>query len=117
MKAMNPRLTQKESAKELGYSSATVKLYRKDIDMPSPYRIQSNANKRKQKFPNDISNNKHEPKVNLSEPEKAKNDLTKPETDTKSSKRNKNILKGGSIQENIEIDKQFLEEILDNNDK
>ena len=46
-KAMNPKLTQNEIAKQLAYSSATVKRYRSDIIMPSPYRIQSNTTKRK----------------------------------------------------------------------
>ena len=64
IKAVNPKLTQNETAKQLGYSSATVKRYRKDVDMPSPSRIQSKTIKRKQKFSNDISNNQHEPKVN-----------------------------------------------------
>ena len=40
--------------------------------MRSPYRIQSNTNKRKQNFSNDISNNKHEPKVKSNEPKKLK---------------------------------------------
>ena len=44
------------------------------------------------------------------------NDLAKHETNTNSNKRNKNVLKAGSMQENIEINDQFLGEILDNND-
>ena len=35
---------------------------------------------------------------------------------TKSNKKNKNILKAGSVQENIEINEHYLDEILDNND-
>ena len=34
IKAMNPKLTRNEIAKKLGYSSATVKRYRIDVDMP-----------------------------------------------------------------------------------
>ena len=60
-KAMSPKLTQNEFGTLLGYSSATVKRYRKDINMPSPHRIQSNTIKRKQTFSNDFSNNEHEP--------------------------------------------------------
>ena len=52
IKAMNLKSTQNETAKQLGFSSATVKRYRNDIDMPSLYRIQSNTNKRKQKKTN-----------------------------------------------------------------
>ena len=35
-------------------------------------------------------------------------------TQTKSNKKNKNILKAGSVQQNIEINDQYLDEILDN---
>ena len=35
IKAMNPKITQNEIAKQLGYSSATVKRYRNVVDMPS----------------------------------------------------------------------------------
>ena len=114
IKTMNPRLTQNEIAKELVYSSATVKRYKIDIDMPSPYKLQSNTNKRKPKISNDISNTAHEPKVNPNEPKRAQKHLTKLETSTKSNKRNKNILKSGSVQENIEFDDEYLEEILHN---
>ena len=115
IKAMNPRLTQNELAKELGYLSATGKQYRNDIELPSRFRIQSNTNKRKQKIPIDISNNEHEPKVNPNEHKRARKDLTNPETNRKSNKRSKNILKGGSVQKNIEIDDKYLDEILQNN--
>ena len=72
IKTMIPKLTQNEIAQQLAYSSATVKRYRSDINMPSPYRIQSNTNKRKQKFSNAISNNEPEPKVNTNEPKRVK---------------------------------------------
>ena len=76
IKTMNPKLTQNEIAKQLGYPSATVKRYRNDVDMPSPHRTQTNTNKRKQKLSKDISNNQHEPKVNSNEPRRAqKNSL------------------------------------------
>ena len=64
IKAMNPKLLQNEIAKQLGYSSATVKRYKIDVDLLSPLRIQSTTNKRKHKFSNDISNNQQEPKLN-----------------------------------------------------
>ena len=35
--------------------------------------------------------------------------------DTKPNKKNKYVLKAGSIQENIEINEHYLDEILDNN--
>ena len=44
------------------------------------------------------------------------NDVVESETNTKSNKRNKNNLNGGSAHGNIEINDQYLGEILDNND-
>ena len=40
IKASNARFTQNEFALELGYSSTSVKRYRNDVNMPSPYRVQ-----------------------------------------------------------------------------
>ena len=114
IKAMNQNLTQNEIAKELVYSFATEKRYRIDKKMPSTYRIQPNTNKRKQKFSNDNFNNKHEPKRNSNEPKRAQNDLAKPDTNTKSNKRNKSILKAGSVHETIEINDKYLDDILHN---
>ena len=69
---MSPTLTQNEIAKQLGYSSATVKRYRNDVNMPSPYRIHTNTNKKRQKFSNDISNNEHESKSTQMNPKDLK---------------------------------------------
>ena len=115
MKAINPILTKNEIAKKLGYSSDTVKRFRNDIKMPLFYRIQSNTNKKKQKTPNEISKNKHEPKVNPIESKRAQKDHPKSETIPKPDKRNKNTLNSGSIQKNFEINNQNLDEILHNN--
>ena len=47
----NPKLTQSERAKQLSYSSSTLKRYRNDMNMVSPYRFQSKINnKRSNKF-------------------------------------------------------------------
>ena len=37
-------------------------------------------------------------------------------TNTKPEKKNRNILKAGSMQENVEINDQYLDDILDNTD-
>ena len=116
IKAMNPKITQNENAKGLGYSSATVKRYRNDVDLPSPYKLQSNTNKRKQKFSNDISNNEHEPNVNSNEPKRAQKDLIIAKTDKKSNRRNRNILKAASVHEDFEINEHFLDKILHKNE-
>ena len=57
IKSTKPKVKQSEIAKELCYSSITLKRYRNDKNMLLPYRIQSNTDKRKQK----ISNTEHEP--------------------------------------------------------
>ena len=38
MKSNNPKFTQKQISKELGFSDSTLKRYRNDINMQSPYR-------------------------------------------------------------------------------
>ena len=56
MKAMNPRITQRETAKELGYSTSSLQRQRHDINMLSPLKSPPNSHKRRQK----ISNRKHD---------------------------------------------------------
>ena len=51
-KALNPRLTQKEIAKELGYSTSSLQRYRHDLSMLSLHRIPPNKHKRKQRITN-----------------------------------------------------------------
>ena len=46
MKYENPKLKQSQIQNQLGYSSTTLQRYRNDINMLSPYTIQSNNNKR-----------------------------------------------------------------------
>ena len=43
------------------------------------------------------------------------NDFVKPATNKKPNERNKNILKAGSVHENIEINDKYLDEIVHNN--
>ena len=38
----NPRLTQKEICNQLGFTDRTIRRYRDDIKMDSPYRINNN---------------------------------------------------------------------------
>ena len=45
-KAMNPRFTQKEIAKELGYSTSSSQRCRHHIDLLSPYRTSPNSYRR-----------------------------------------------------------------------
>ena len=107
IKYQNPKLTQSEISSQLNMSSSTIKRYRNDINMLSPYRINPNNVKKQQKKAK-IDNN--------GEPKRAQmtsNDLKI--TSNEPVKNKKNKLKGGSIQESIEINEHYLDKILKNN--
>ena len=107
IKYQNPKMTQSEISSQLNMSSSTIKRYRNDINMLSPYRISPN-NVKKQSKKAKIDNN-DEPK----RPQMTSNDLKLTSNDKKT--KTKNNLKGGSIQENIEINEHYLDKILKNN--
>ena len=96
VKYENPRMKQSEMANQLGMSSSTLQIYRNDINMLSTYRISPNNVKKRSKKSkiDDISD--------LKKPQNTSNGL---ETN---SKNKKNKLKGGSIQENLEINEHYL---------
>ena len=107
IKYQNPKMTQSEISSQLNMSSSTMKRYRNDINMLSPYQINPNNVKKR--------------------PKKAKidgiGDLKRPqmtsidsETNSKERVKNKkNKLKGGAIQENNEINEHYLDKILKKN--
>ena len=111
----NPRMKQSEIANQLGESASTLQRYKNIINMLSPYRINpNNTNKRTKKTSNtnfDI-NSQHD--SDFKRPRLSSNDFR---TNTKSNKKNKHVLKAGSVQENIEVNEHYLDEILDNNNK
>ena len=114
VKNENPKLKQSQIADQLCLSTSTLQRYRNDINMLSPYRINpNNTNKRAKKALNTNFNNDsyHEPDVKR--PQMTSNDLKT--NQTKPNKKNKTVLKAGSVQENIEINEHYLDEILDNN--
>ena len=49
IKYQNPKMTQSEISSQLNMSSSTIKRYRNDINMISPYRINPNNVKKQQK--------------------------------------------------------------------
>ena len=52
----NPKIKQSEKTVQVGYSTSTLKRYRNDLNMLSPYRIQSyNTNKRSEKLSKQLS--------------------------------------------------------------
>ena len=108
IKYQNPKMTQLEISSQLNMSSSTIKRYRNDINMLSPYRINPNNSKKRTK----------KPKIDdIGDPKRAQltsNDLKTTSNDKKT--RSKNNLKGGSVQEdNIEINEHYLDKILKNN--
>ena len=107
MKYQNPKLKQSELANNLNMSSSTIQRYRNDINMLSPYRISPNNVKKRTKKAkiDDIGD--------LKRPQLTSNDVKTTSNETVKNKKNK--LKGGSLQENIEINEHYLDKILKNN--
>ena len=105
---------QSELASQLGKSSSTLQRYRNIINMLSPYRINpNNTNKRTIKALNTNFNNNSHREPDVKRPQMTSNDLIT--TQTKSNKKNKKVLKAGSMQENVEINDHSLDENLDKN--
>ena len=107
LKYENPRMKQSEIANQLGMSSSTVQRYRNEINMLSPYRINSNNVKKCTKKA------KIDDNTDLKRPQMTSNDLKT--TSDEPVKNKKNKLKGGFLQENIEINEHYLDKILKNN--
>ena len=107
MKYQNPKLKQSELANNLNMSSSTIQRYRNDINMQSPYQISPNNVKKRTKKAkiDDIGD--------LKRPQMTSNDVKM--TSNESIKNKKNKLKGGTIQENIEINEHYLDKIVKNN--
>ena len=108
VKYENPKKKQFEIANQLGMSSSTLQRYGKDINKLSPYRINPNNVKKRSKKP------KNDDIGDLKRPQMTSNDIKTASNETVKNKKNK--LKGGSIQENIEINEHYLDKILKNND-
>ena len=119
IKYQNPKMKQSEIANHLNISSSTLKRNRNDINMLSLYRInQNNGKKRTKKALNtDFDNNSHH-EADIQRPQMTSNDLKRPQsTSNENSEKTitKNNLKGGSVQENIEIDEHYLDKVLKDN--
>ena len=84
--------------------------------MLSPYRINPNNTINEQKrLKNTNFDNNSSRDHDFERPQMTSSDLKTTQTNTKSNKKNKNVLKAGSMQENIQINDKYLDEILDNN--
>ena len=115
VKYEKPKMKQSEIANQLGLFSSTIQRYRNDINMLSTYRINpNNTKKRTEKAKNtDFDNNPHH-ESGVKRLQMTLNDLKT--TSNEPVKNKKNKLKGGSVQENVEINEHYLDKILKNND-
>ena len=117
IKYQNPKLKQAEIASQTSLSTSTLQRCQSDIKMLSPYRIQPNNTKKrrkKSKNSNFDGNSRHE--ADVKRPQMTSNDFKRPQS-TSNKTKTKNNLKGGSIQEDIEINELCLDEIPKNNDR
>ena len=107
-------MKQSETANELGLSSSTLQRYRNDINMLSPYRINpNNTNKRTKKVSNITFDNNLLLNPDVKRPQMTSNDLKT--TSNEPVKNKKNKLKSGLVQDNVEINDQYLDGILHKN--
>ena len=81
----NPRLTQKEICNQLGVTDRTIRRYRDDIKMDSPYRSNNNKKKKPKQTPININN------------DNTKSVSEQDNRNKRIEKRIKNKLKGGNI--------------------
>ena len=102
IKYQNPKMKQSEIASQLKMSTSSIQRQRNNVNMLSPYRINSN-NVKKQSKKGKIDDN-----GDLKRPQMTSNDNNK-------KIKMKNNLKGGSLQDNIEINEHYLDKILKNN--
>ena len=103
-----PKMKQSEIANNLNMSSSTLQRYRNDINMLSPYRNNPNNNKKHPKKA-EIDDN-----GDLKRPQMTSDDLKATSNDNKKTK-TKNNLRGGSVQEDVEINEHYLDKVLKNN--
>ena len=121
VKYENPRMKQSEIANQINSSTSTLQRYRNDINMLSPYKINPNNNqKRTKKVKNtDFDNDSHH-ETDVKRPQMTSNDLKRPQSTSSENcekTKTKNNLKDGYIQEDIEINEDYLDKILKNNDR
>ena len=109
VKYQNPKLEQSEIASQLNMSASSIQRQRNDINMNSPDRINPNNVKKRQKKAKIDDNG------DLNRPQMTSKDLKTTSNDNKKTKM-KNNLKGGSIQDKIEINEHYIDRILKNNE-
>ena len=81
IKYQNPKMTQSEISSQLNMSSSTIKRYRNDINMLSPYRISpNNVKKRSKKAKIDINDEPKRPQMTSNDVKTTSNETVKKRT-------------------------------------
>ena len=102
----NPRLTQKEICNQLGVTDRTIRRYRDDIKMDSPYRINNHKKKTPRQKPSTVTED-HSKNENIkSTDESSKNKII----EKRIKNRLKNNIKGGNIADSHKLSSK---EIID----
>ena len=96
----NPKLTQNEICNQLGFTDRTIRRYRHDIKMESPYRINNHKKKSLKQKASTVTE------------VQSKNENTKP---TASKRSKNNVMKGGNISDIHTISgKELIEQTFQN---
>ena len=89
IRSNNPRMTQKQICKDLGTCDSTIKRYRDDIQMASPYRINNNKKKAPKQKPSTVTEIVSKPAID----ETSKSKII----EKRLKNRLKNEIKGGNV--------------------
>ena len=118
VKYENPKLKQSQIANQLGLSSSTLQRYRNDINMLPPCRDNpNNSTTRTKKALNATLDNNSYRDHALKRSQMTSNDLKRHQASSNGKRvKTKNNLKDGSVQDDVEITDQILDETFDNND-
>ena len=96
----NLKLTQKEICNQIGFTDRTIRRYRDDIKMDSPYRINNHEKKTPKQKPSTVTE------------DHSKNENIKP---TRSKRSKNNVMKGGNLSDIHTISgKELIEQTLQN---
>ena len=107
----NPKLTQKEICNQLGVTDRTIRRYRDDIKMGSPYRINNLKKKTPKQKPSTVTDDHSKNENTKSTNESTKNKII----EKRIKNRLKNEIKGGNISDIHTLSgKELIEEAFEN---
>ena len=107
----NPKLTQKEICNQLGVTDRTIRRYRDDIKMDSPYRINNHKKKTPKQKPSPVTEDPSKNENIKSTNESSKNKII----EKRVKNRLKNEIKGSNISDIHTISgKELIEQTLQN---